>query len=370
MRTFPAITYVLDSLVQQRASVFIAATGGGAGLQDAVWKRPGISDVLIGAELPYHPRMLEAFLGFKPIKACDADTALHMAMAAYLRAWTPDRPNAIGLGLTAVVASLRPRHEHRCYVATFSAQGCWMAKLVLPVEVGAEARDFNGVVCDLLGLRMLAVALGLGHGTEVALLNDTGVETTEAEASASYLFWDRHVFTPDGKRHGTFITPGKYALLPTAANPPHEGHFRQAATFREMHGREVVFTIETNPLHKKALTTAECLQRASLLRGQTVAFTRNTPLYIDKARQHPNTPILLGADAALRLVDPQWGPVEQNLAEFKALGTTFHVTGRAINDIWTTFNDVRMKVPTFYWPMFIEAPGRWDISSTQLRATE
>jgi hypothetical protein len=365
-----AIHTITDTLIANKIALHVAATGAGAGLQDVLWSRPGMSDSLVEATFPYSERAATAFLGFPLAKSCDDDAAIHLAMAAYMRAWSPEQPNAIGLGLTAVVASTRARHEHRCYAATFSADGCYVAKIVLPRDVGEEARERDGIVCTIFGLRMLAEGIGLTD-----LPWSVPLARQQANARASSLLWQRPLFEPTGQRSNPAVSealqPGRYALYPGAFNPPHSGHIGQARAYQDGAARyhDVVFAIETEPPNKAALSTAECLQRATMLRGQRVLFTRGQALYLDKARQHPNTPILLGADAAMRLVDPKWGPVEANLREFMALGTTFHVAGRMIGDVWTTVEHVRARVPHECWRwMFEETPGRWDVSSSALRA--
>ncbi len=76
---------------------------------------------------------------------------------------------------------------------------------------------------------------------------------------------------------------------------------------------KVVFSIDLNPPHKKALTVQEVLQRAKWLKGHDLLVMKDLPLYVDKAKAHPGTDFLIGADAFHRLWDPQWGVSSEDL---------------------------------------------------------
>src|SRR6185436_5356447 len=101
--------------LERPPKVFVAATGAGAGIQASLWSVPGSSAFLAGATFPYAAHETERLLGFRPEKFCNEDAAVELAIAAYLRAreatfaetpGAPARSRAIGLGLTASVASL------------------------------------------------------------------------------------------------------------------------------------------------------------------------------------------------------------------------------------------------------------------------
>lgn len=95
-------------------------------------------------------------------------------------------------------------------------------------------------------------------------------------------------------------------------------------------------------------------------------FTKGDALYLDKARAFPGVPMIIGSDALQRMLDPKWGPDPEELGEeFDRLGTFFYVTERALN------GDQAVKVNDLYLPegFHVEVlPGRWDISSSEVRA--
>src|SRR3954468_8124020 len=86
--------------------ISIAASGAGAGLQKMLWDVPGISAVLMEGVFPYSTDATDQFLRFKPEQYCSAKTAMAMAMECYYRAYQPGGPKAIGVGLSASVASM------------------------------------------------------------------------------------------------------------------------------------------------------------------------------------------------------------------------------------------------------------------------
>ncbi len=117
------------------------------------------------------------------------------------------------------------------------------------------------------------------------------------------------------------------------------------------------------------------LRRAKLLQHRLVYFTENDPFYLDKARSHPGTPLVIGADALLRMLDPQWGhdPVEL-FQEFMKLGMKFYLVGREVDGTFLKPVEAMQAVcekakltPMQLGKMFRVVEGRWDVSSTALR---
>lgn len=345
------------------ARIFIVCSGAGAGIQSEIWRTPGCSEYFAGAAFPYGADQLDDFLGFTPERACCADTALEMAMAAYARAWLPGREGAIGVALTAVVASAREhRGDHRLHGAVVTDQGAWSVDELLRKATGETARFNDGARADGLVYDLLYTARESLSGRGDWKL----ISADERTARARELFFDRPVFSELGERLPLDeLGPG--ALFPGAFNPPHAGHFGAANAC----GQAVTFAITADPPHKKPLTLAELLQRAKLLRGHRRLFTQGDALYIDKARRFPGRPLVIGADALLRMLDPQWGPEPLPMVcEFSELGTTLLVVGREIDDRFMTAHNVldAAGVPPDLRDGFRDVPGQWDLSSTELRA--
>lgn len=387
----------IAKLLDAHVRVYLACTGAGAGLQQTLWNVPGCSSFFVGAEFPYDQTATERFLGFQPEKFCSVETAIDLALESYARACIEDgrvtEAEPIGLGLTASVASLRAhRGDHRICAAVATRRGVWVVSHLLGKGVGRDARELDGRTADQIGLGLIlhAADAGLVEGVraepgvnaEIALFHGLGpVTVCDASALARQRFLMRGLHTGDGRRlPATSQSLGRTChLFPGAFNPPHKGHFAIADSANWASGAPVVFAVTANAPHKPSVQLAELIERATLLRGYDRMFTEDDPLYLDKARRYPYRAIVLGVDAFRRLLDPKWGPaIAPMVQEFAQLGTSFLVFGRLVDGVWVTRDDVLRELSstvdsdTLAAVSAMSAPleGRWDISSSELRAAD
>jgi cytidyltransferase-like protein len=348
--------------------LYVAATGAGAGLQGRLWDVPGASSFLAGASFPYAQDATAEFLGFEPTHGyCSREMAIDLAMESYRRAYDPQsKAEPVGLGITASVASLQAhRGEHRVHVAVMARDcGILAMHIGLPKDVGAAARRADGETTDRVGLSLLMIALGMPELAE---------PFTEGAFPMSYqareLFFERGLFASDGQRVSSrLLGSSNVAFLPGSFNPPHNGHFGAAEAVRALTGKRIIFSVTANPPHKDPLGLHDMLERAKMLRGKDVVFTEGDALFIEKARRFPGASFIVGADTARRMLDPKWCPVEPMIDEFRDLGTKFYVLGRVQDDGgFVTLADI--PEARGLGDIFKHVDGRWDISSTQLRAS-
>lgn len=367
----------LQELVDRKdLNVFVYATGAGAGIQKKIWNTVGCSSFFVGAEFPYAGRLSTKALGYVPEQFVSPSMSIDFAMAAYVRAFEPGK-KAIGIGLTASVAGNRVhRGDHRVFVSAFSDEGCFTCSMNLPKGVGEEARLMDGSIADNLAIGALLHAAGQNNVLPKDI-SGTSVETYDSNSMAQQSLHDKPFFDKLGNRlpfrseqvQNLVFYPGNF-------NPIHEGHLGAAEAvldhIAQKFGKrkEVVFTTTINPPHKAQLTMAESLQRVAALQGHNFAITSNDARYIDKARHYPGGSFIIGADALIRMLDPQWGiPTLDLLEEFKKLNTTFFVLGRLVEDRFVTLHDIENQYPILYkyQKTFEPVQGRWDISSTELR---
>lgn len=342
--------------------ISVVASGAGAGIQKRLWDVPGISAVLVEGNFPYSMDATDTFLGFKPERYCSARTAVEMAMQCYYRAFIPGGPKTIGLGVSASVSSVKAhRGEHRVYAAWFSDHGCRVHERVLEKanDPSTLARLQDGHVTDAIGIRALLEAVGepFPDAPEVHAYDATDI--------AYDAFWAHPVFTRGGQR--VSLPDAKVdAIFPGAFNPPHHGHFGMAKGFFDVAHLEATFHITAVTPHKALLTVADMLQRAKMLEGHQRMFTRNDPLYVDKAERFPTRPIILGGDALERMLDPKWGPTPAELSNaFARTGTHLYVPETRL------MGGRELKTSDLTLPPGLVVkliPGRWDISSSELRA--
>lgn len=412
----------LQKMGDKAPLLYLIVTGAGAGFQNDIWEVPGVSNFFIGAQMPYDMEETAKVLGFTPAKFVSEETAIDLALTAYLKAWKPGR-QAIGVGVTCSVTSNRNRKgDNRIVVAVFTEVACytlnvvlqkgnfwndWEEKKITQEELEAcvaEKRKADGELANRLTAYLLTVVVGGVCSAPVSGLNiNTNMELARARILA------HPYFMASGQR-GTVekINGANTVFYPGAFNPVHSGHLQGAEVAMRVHNfisvteamvdlkhgytillsdaeiishfvefrRTLIFTTTVNPAHKPALTAAEMLQRAAMMKGHNFLLTEDDPLYLDKARKFPGAHFIMGADALERMLDSRWGIDPLNLVkEFSELKTRFLVLGRLIGDTYQTstdiiaFNgDVQYYLRQYEPFMMIPISFRLDISSSELRA--
>ncbi len=345
--------------------IYIAATGAGSGAQSLIWMVPGCSSYFAGATFPYGEDKLEEFLGYRPEKFVHPDVAIDMAMRAYQEAWRSEDDEAVGIGCSAAVATNRLRKgDYVGYVAYCDRTGVYLHTCRLEAEAGRHARIKHDAQIDFV---IHDAAKALGPKTY------NWIDTTP---SARHLLMARPYWRKDSKRllehafereiinHATDSSEYvKRPLFPGAFNPPHVAHFEIAET------TNAAFNIELSPPHKEQLHVAEVLQRLKLLRYRDTILTDGCPLYLDKSNRYQNHPIVMGADAFIRMMDPKWGPSPKEiLTKFSQNCSRIYVFGRMVDGKYISANEA-VSITEEVGIVFDVQPvsGRWDISSSDIR---
>jgi nicotinic acid mononucleotide adenylyltransferase len=285
-----------------------------------------------------------------------------MAMEAYAKAFEPGGAPAVGLGLSASVASVAPhRGEHRVFVATVTETGCRAYAATLHKGAGPEARAHDGDLADALGLAALLVAAGREPSFDF-VRELAGHEAHDVAAEAMRLFLARPYFLASGERRAAPSNGNGLALFPGAFHPPHDGHFWMA---RE---NDATFHVTIDPPHKPALSVTDVIQRAKLLHGFPRLFTAGDPLYLDKARRFPGAKFVIGADALARMLDPKWGVDPAVLvAELRQLGIRLLVADREMEGTLLTLDGIA-SAPMDLCERVLGPARHLTMSSTQIRA--
>jgi len=372
MKTLTRIDEVRDSLktlLDKNVRLGVLGASAGSGLMANIATIPGLTKMFHEAHFPHAKESTVEYLGFTPDNFVCLDTALEQAMRAYYRAYQPDGKRTIGIGATAAVATNEVhRGEHRVWVAVFSDDRASIYYARFKKGVGEEVRARDLLACDMLMGE--AILRAVDDDVDVKLPNN--VEFTDfspdCTTQCKILLSKRPYFRVDGQRltwdnlvqevadFGAGVYPGSFRL-------PHFGHFGVADEFCKRHRQPVVFAIEVCPPHKEALTAADMLKRAKLLKGRNLIFTWGAPYYLDKAKLFPNTKIILGADAFVELLDAKWGfSIDDLRRVFHETGTKLVVPDRLVRGVFTTLDDLH---PPEDFPCE-RLPVRFDVSSSEL----
>ncbi|MGH9462239.1 MAG: hypothetical protein ACRD1X_13535 [Vicinamibacteria bacterium] len=362
--------------------IYCVTSGAGASLQWTLWATPGASEYFAGGSFPYATYETDRFLGYTPESYCSPDEAVELALEAYCRACEslPEGRTPVGLAVTASVASLREhRGDHRIHVAVATPKDVLRFTETLRKGVGLDARNNDEHYATATASLLLSCAM---EGKPLHW-GPLACQPRLTDAELRQLFFAHPYFGWNGRREKALPFTKDVVLLPGAFNPIHQGHRDMAIAVYGRTKKPVCYMITADSPHKPALTVQDLLSRAAMFRrerraaiGVQVLFTEGDPLYIDKVRRFPGIGFAIGADAALRMLDPEWGPpIEPMLREFLELGTTFYVFRRSapyplreVNAASVLLRCDDLGVPRKYWDLFKPMNEEiTDISSTQIR---
>ena len=185
--------------------------------------------------------------------------------------------------------------------------------------------------------------------------------------------WVKLLVEADGNRIAD--APCPRFLLPGSFNPLHDGHrgLFDAATRRL--GVGGAFELSVTNVEKPALADDEIRRRSSAFAGYAPLWLTRAPTFVEKARLFPGAAFVVGADTAVRIVQPRfygesaelmWSALE----EIRAAGCRFLVAGR-VDGTGRFIDRDALNLQEELADLFEEieeSDFRLDVSSTALRA--
>ncbi|XP_024391627.1 uncharacterized protein [Physcomitrium patens] len=372
---------VIEAIHSSPTRAVLCLSGGASQALGWLLSVPRASSTVLEATFMYSRASMVQLLGKVPTQSVCRETADEIALEAYNRALELSMPGmqVAGIGFTGVLASIPPkRGDHRCFVSARTQNGLWQYDLTL--AKGHRDRYGEDYLTSCLLVKTLAnvcgtiddIPLDLKEGIEK--LRETKLVYSEEEQLQQLLsgkicminFSDRVNSPTSGTRR---------VVLSGSFNPLHDGHVKlldAACSLRE--GGLPCYELSAINADKPPLGLTDIKERSNQFRSGNTLVVTNQPYFFKKAELFPDSTFVVGADTALRLLDPKYyGNSKVRMVEvmlgIRKLGCDFLVAGRKVDEAFKVLADV--EVPTEVEGMFQEIPlslFQSDLSSTQLRA--
>ncbi|QVL30836.1 CinA family protein [Telmatocola sphagniphila] len=348
----------------------LAITGGGANAISQLLTVPGASQTILEAIVPYSENALNRWLGHPPEQYCSAGTARAMAERALQKArlYQPHEHNW-GLGCTASLATSRPKlGEHRFFLAI--KKGGIVREYSAVLQKGARDRAGEEELLAQIILQALLEAFDQPERLAIDFREAEVLHSSSDSLQRLPAGW--YLQDLDGRIRQEVPTPK--VLFPGSFRPLHAGHRKLADLAKQRLGQAVYFELSRANVDKPSLSESEIRHRLKQFEGYAPVLVTEAPTFLEKGRLFPGTVFVVGADTAVRIIDPRYYGDDSSqrdaaLDELLALRNSFLVAGRC--DAEGRFVDLdQIGVDLRHRSLFtglLESEFRFDISSTSIR---
>jgi hypothetical protein len=371
----------LAALDRRGIGLSLAMAGGGSAALSAIAGRQGASAVLIDGRLAYSRKAADELRGCGGVGGfCSAEMALDLAHAAHSSAVALDdrhRKRRLGIGVASALATDPPRsgcdRAHLAVVGEGTAGG-WFLNL----DAWPGDRDHQELLTGAATL--LAAWRGAGCGPGEPRGPAGLVESLSPQAPDPAYWLDRVVSgrlpwvrcESDGSWSGTGKTPA--AVLAGSFNPLHDGHLGLAAAAGSHLGTGVELELSMQNVDKERIDIATAVERVVAVSGRAPMpiVVDSAATFVEKSALLPGTVFVIGADTAVRTVDPRYyggdeATMRAGLDRIRANGCSFLVAGREIAGRYVGFGQLDLMIAADLFAELPESAFRLDISSSQFR---
>ncbi|KAK6931544.1 Cytidyltransferase-like domain [Dillenia turbinata] len=344
---------------------------------------PGASNTVLETVVPYSRMSMIQLLGKIPSQFVSPQTADEMALSASLKLSKPGSP-VLGVGFTGSPISTWPKlGDHRFHLSMRTSDRLWVSTVIL--SKGLRTREQEDELSSYLLIKAMAKACNTPAGPISDLTDSDAFDECEKQFNEDeeleqlingLIGFKIYAFSNGITSNLTKASNSeRKIILRGSFNPLHDGHLKLLEVATSVCGEGYpCFEISTVNADKPPLTIPQIKDRVKQFEkvGKAVIIS-NQPYFYKKAELFPGSAFVIGADTAVRLVNPKYydgsyAKMIEVLLRCKNTGCIFLVAGRNVDGAFMVLED--FDVPEELKDMFVSIPAekfRMDISSTEIR---